>query len=122
VFFAKGIAQAKNGDKFFWKEKIHAANGKAQKHALKVPYFFSFQVLGQGEGFFFFFFFIFPWFPSGSHSVPQVPNEFPNKFSIAPDFSPICFGKCYPPFTYIAGPKERNTILQNKTFYFGELP
>jgi hypothetical protein len=30
------LAQAKNGDKQFWKSKFHAANGKAQ-HALKVP-------------------------------------------------------------------------------------
>ncbi len=31
------LAQAKNGDKLFWKEKFHAANGKAQactQHAL----------------------------------------------------------------------------------------
>lgn len=30
------FAQAKNGDEQLWKEKFHAANGKAQ-HALKVP-------------------------------------------------------------------------------------
>jgi hypothetical protein len=30
------LAQAKNGDKQFWKEKFRAANGKAQ-HAPKVP-------------------------------------------------------------------------------------
>jgi hypothetical protein len=43
-------------------------------------------------------------------------------FSIAPHFYPICFGKCYPPFTYIGGPKVRISILQNTTFYFGEPP
>jgi hypothetical protein len=35
------LAQAKNGDKQFWKQKFHAANGKAQ-HALKVPWSFFF--------------------------------------------------------------------------------
>jgi len=42
-------------------------------------------------------------------------------FSIAPHFYPICFGKFCPPFTYIGGSKGRpNSILQNRTFYFGE--
>jgi len=69
----------------FGKRKFMQPMGRP-KHALKVPCFFSFQVLGQGEGF---FFFIFPWFPSCSHYVPQVPNEFPNMFSIAPHFYSI---------------------------------
>ncbi len=69
----------------FGKRKFMQPMGRP-KHALKVPCFFSFQVLGQGEGL---IFFIFPWFPSGSHYVPQVPNEFPNMFSIAPHFYPI---------------------------------
>ncbi len=43
-------------------------------------------------------------------------------FSIAPHFNSICFGKCCPPFNYIAGPKGRNNILQNRTFYFGQPP
>jgi hypothetical protein len=30
VFFARVLAEAKNGDKLFWEEKFHAANGKAQ--------------------------------------------------------------------------------------------
>jgi hypothetical protein len=54
------LAQAKNCDKQFRKQKFHAANGKAQ-HALKVPWFFSFKFWGGGGGggggFFFFFFF-----------------------------------------------------------------
>jgi len=51
---------------------------------------------------------------------PQVPNVFPNMFSIAPHLYPICFGKCCPPFTYTGGPKgRRNSILQNRSFYFG---
>jgi hypothetical protein len=35
-FITGVLAQAKNGDEQFWKQKFHAANGKAQ-HALKVP-------------------------------------------------------------------------------------
>jgi hypothetical protein len=35
-------------------------------------------------------------------------------FSIAPHFYPICFGKYFPPFPCISGPKEKNfKILQN---------
>jgi len=46
--------------------------------------------------------------------ISQVPD---NKESpmVAPHFSPLWFGKCFPPFTYIVGPKERNSIVQNKT-------
>jgi hypothetical protein len=35
----------------------------------------------------------------------QVLGMFPKEFSITPHFYPICFGKCYPPFTYIGGQK-----------------
>jgi hypothetical protein len=42
----------------------------------------------------------------------QVPDMFPKEFSIAPHFHPICFGKCCPPFIYIAGAKGRNSILK----------
>ncbi len=66
--------------------------------------------------------FIFPLFPSGSQYVPQIPIVFLNMFCIAAHFYPECFGKCCPPFTYIAGPKGRNSIHQNRTFYFGEHP
>jgi hypothetical protein len=67
--------------------------------------------------------FIFPWFPSGSQYVPQIPIVFLNMFSIAAHFYPQCFGQCCPPFTYIAGrPKRRNSICQNRTLYFGEHP
>ncbi len=56
----------------------------------------------------------------GSQCVPNmlslssryVPNEFPNMFSIVPHF-----------FTHgLGGPKGRNSLLQNRTFYFGEPP
>jgi hypothetical protein len=50
----------------------------------------------------------------GAHSNQRVP--------IAPHFYPMCLSKCYPPFTYIAEPKGRNSIFQNRTFYFGMPP
>ncbi len=44
----------------------------------------------------------------------HAPNVFPSVFSIAPHFYPICFGKYFPPFPCISGPKEKNfKILQN---------
>jgi len=48
-------------------------------------------------------------FPISSHPVPEVLNVFPTMFSIAPHLYLICFGKCCPPFTYIGGPKGRNS-------------
>ncbi len=77
------------------------------KHALKVPCFFSFSVGGGGR------FFIKKYL---------VPNVFPNMFFIVPHFYPICFGKCCPLFTYIGGPKGRNSMLQSRSFYFGQPP
>ncbi len=47
----------------------------------------------------------------------QVPKMFPKMFSIAPHFYPICFGECCPLFTYIVGPRGRNSIFQNRTIY-----
>ncbi len=81
------------------------------KHALKVPFFFSFYVLGWGAGrwggggwerdFFSFF-------PASQcvctmvlSSSQWVPNIFPNIFSIPPHFYPICLeanGKVRHPF------------------------
>ncbi len=57
-------------------------------------------------------------FPMSSN---QVPDMFPNMFSIAPHFYPICFGKFCPPFTYIFGPEKRNSILKIKPSDFGSL-
>jgi hypothetical protein len=60
-------------------------------------------------------------------------NLFPNMFSIAPHFDPICFGKCCPPFMYTSGypypsdivkssgffkPRETHTKVQSSLFYF----
>jgi hypothetical protein len=39
------LVKFENGEKHFWEQKFHAANGKAQ-HALKVPCFF---LLGTEE-------------------------------------------------------------------------
>ncbi len=80
--------------------------------------FFPFKFWGGGKDFFYF------------SLVPnvfllcsiQVPNVFSNMLSITPHFYPICFGNSCPPFTYIVGPKGMNSILQNRTFYFGEPP
>jgi len=45
--------------------------------------------------------------------ISQVPD---NKESpLAPHVSPIWFGKCFPPFTYLVGPKGTNFKPQNKT-------
>jgi len=52
----------------------------------------------------------------------QVLDMFLKEFLIAPRFYPICFSKCCPPFTDIGGPKGKNSVLQNVTFYFGEPP
>jgi hypothetical protein len=81
------LAQAKYGDKFFWEEKFLQPMGRP-KQALKVPCFFSFS-----PGFPMCSHYVTFKFPMGtSQYVPQVPNVFPNMFSIAPHFYPICFG------------------------------
>ncbi len=51
--------------------------------------------------------------------VPQAPIVFPNMFSRAPYFLSQMLWQMLS--SYI-GPKGRNCILQNKTFYFGEPP
>ncbi len=97
-------AQAKNGDKLFWEEKFHAANGKTQACTQGALLFFPFN-FGRGQDFYSFF--------PVSQCVPQ-------HVLIEPHFYPRCFGRSCPSFTYIGGPKGKNSILQNKTFYFGE--
>ncbi len=112
------LADAKNGDEVFWKEKFHAANGKAQACIQRCFVFLCFGVGGEER-----FFFIFPNFPMCSHYVPfKFPIFFPIFF---PTFSPylltfIGLGKWCPPFTYIGGPKGRNCTIQNRAFWFGE--
>jgi len=58
----------------------------------------------------------------GRGGLKAKSSHVPDMFPIAPHFYPICFGKCCPPFTFIAQPKGRNFILQNRRFYFGEPP
>ncbi len=55
--------QAKNGDKRFWEEKFHAANGKAQAHTECALHFFLLNL--GGGGFRGGYFSVFP----GSHYV-----------------------------------------------------
>ncbi len=74
------LAQAKNGDQVFGKEKFHAANGKAQacSQGALIFFFFCFGVGGE----FLFIFLIFPMclhyvpvkFPMGSEYVPRFRN------------------------------------------------
>ncbi len=115
------LTHAKNGDEVFWKEKFHAANGKAQaciQGALSF-FFLCFGVGGGGGKIFFHFSRLLNVFALCSF---QVPNGFP---IFSPTFSPylftfICLGKWCPPFTYIGGPKGRNCTVQNRAFRFGE--
>jgi len=107
------LAQAKNGDEQFWKEKFHAANGKAQ-HALKVPQFFFLLSFGLWGGFFSFFL-----------CSLQVPNGFPicspRVFSIAPRFNLICFAQSPSLLTYIGGPKGEALDLCIESSILGSL-
>jgi hypothetical protein len=59
-------------------------------------------------------------FPMSSQYVPQVLNVLPKTSPKAPHLCPYVLAKCCPPFTYLGGSKGRNSILQNRTFYFGE--
>jgi len=77
-----------NGDRQFWNEKIHAANGMAHHAPLMDP-LFPLLWVGSGEfSFFCFFKFVPNVFPTCSH---QVPNFFPKAFPIALQFYPIWF-------------------------------
>jgi hypothetical protein len=108
------LAHAKNGDEVFWKEKFHAANGKAQACIQGALLFFPFMFWGGGERDFFSIFLasqcVRTMFLSSSQCVPNI-------FSIPLHFYPICLGKWCPPFTYIHGPKGRT--VQNRAFCFG---
>jgi len=64
------LAQAKNGDEQFWKEKYHAANRKAQ-HTLMNSLVFFFLKGGRGERDFF------PLFSMCSHGVLLSSHEVP---------------------------------------------
>jgi hypothetical protein len=117
------LAQAKSGDQLFWEVKFHASNGRP-KHALKVPYFFSFKVLGGwgrrpgGEKLNFFFL--------GSQCVPTM-------FTLSSQWVPQCIlhstsllSHTHWQIVVLLSPVQvsqrgRNSILQNRTSYFREL-
>ncbi len=67
------LVQAKNGDKLFWEEKFHTANGKAQACTQGALALFPFKFEG-GRGSIPWFPMCLDMFPMGSH---QVPNVFP---------------------------------------------
>jgi len=88
-----GKGQAKNNDKFFWEEKFHAANGKAQAHTKCALHFFLLS-LGAGgfrEG----YFSVFP----GSHYV-----DHPTMLTIPP------------PFVHFGRPKMVINFFESKNF------
>jgi hypothetical protein len=66
------IAYAKNGDKQFWKEKLHAAKMERVSNALMNTIFG--------------FFFVFIMFSKGSQIPKVFPNAFPKMFPIAPGY------------------------------------
>jgi hypothetical protein len=47
VGLVRGKGHAKNGDKLFWEEKFHAANGKAQAHTECALHFFLSSLGGK---------------------------------------------------------------------------
>jgi hypothetical protein len=61
-----------------------------------------------------------PLFLAGQSKSSQVTDLFLKEFPTAHHFSPLC--KYCPPFTYIGGPKGRNSVTENRTFHFGEPP
>ncbi len=75
------LVEAKNGDKFFWEEEFHAANGKTQACTQGALLFFLLSLGGKGRkgrDFFFIFpsfpmcIYYFPFkFPLSSQHVPQ---------------------------------------------------
>jgi len=81
------LARAKTGDEQFWKEKFHAANGKAQHAIMNDPVFFFLKRGGGGvEGVDKDFWVFSPcfqcvpvMFPSSSQNVPRcIPQDVPN--------------------------------------------
>jgi hypothetical protein len=78
------LAQAKNGDEQFWKEKYHASNRKAQ-HAVINSLVFFFLKGGRGEeGIFSLVPNMFPW---GFIIFPRGSIKFSNSSQI---YSPRC--------------------------------
>ncbi len=117
VFFARHISQ---GQKWWWiilGREISCNQWEGPRMHSSALLFFLLSCGGGGNS-------SFPWFSMCFHYVPikfpKFPNLLPNIFSIAPHFYLVWFGKCCPPFTYIGGPKGRNSILQNRTLFWGD--
>jgi hypothetical protein len=111
VFFARGTSPGQKWWQTLLGREISCSQWEDPSMHSRGLAFFSFQVW-QGV----LFLFIFPWFPMCSHYVPLSSQC----VLIEPHFYPRCFGRSCPPFTYVGGPKGKNSILQNRTFYFGE--
>ncbi len=82
LFVPLPLAQAKNGDKQFWKQKFHAANEKAPYALMRGLLYFLFE---GGRDFFVFFpcSQCFPIvFPRGSSSSQFVSLDVPNSTSV----------------------------------------
>ncbi len=72
------------GDELFWKEKFHAANGKAQAYTQGALLFSLLSLRGAGERGRIFF------------HLSLVPNLFPLCSFQVPNGFPICFSTCSP--------------------------
>ncbi len=111
------LTQVKNDDKLSCEEKFHATNWKAQACTRALLFFLlSFGGWGGWGD----FFPIFPWFPMCSFKFPMGSQYVPQHILHSTSLLSPMFWNYRPPFTYIDGPKGRNSILQNKTFYFEE--
>ncbi len=116
MFFARGISLGQKWWPIILGREISCNQFEGWNIHSSCLTFFHFK-FWEGKDFFHFFL-----VPNVFSLCPlQVPNVFHKMFSITPHFCPICFGKCCLLFNYTCGPKRRNYILQNKTFYFGEL-
>ncbi len=121
MFFARGSSPGQKWWRTLLGREISCSQWEGPSMHSSCLAFFPFKFRGEGvmgKIFFFHFSLVPTMFPSSSQ---QVPNVLPNMFFIAPHFYPICVGKCCPPFTYIAVPKGRNIICQNRTFYLESL-
>ncbi len=130
VFFARGIL-AKASYELFWEEKSHAPNGKTQACTQDALLFFLLTLERRVGGW------VGGWVGGCSHYVPFKFQWVPITFSKCSSSS-----QCVPQhvlcstslsshmlwqlvssfFTYIRGLKGMNSILQSRTFYFGEPP
>ncbi len=124
------LSQAKNGDEQFWKQKFHAANGKAQHAPSSAVLYFLLSFGFGGRGGFFSFFLCSQHVPlkfsMDSHQVPDMFPRFPMcspmVFPTAPGFNhPICFAESPPLLTYIVGQRARYSIFPQNLLYLGSL-